>query len=107
MGWKGQSRRHSLARKGVKTANGNNKYILPDPEAKPSHRVGIVEEGHFWFYRNNKLWAVPILENGTLEWGSIIDETELKAVADKGTIGKVEIQLEPITELIKVSEGDA
>ena len=100
MTWKGESRRHSLARKGIKTASGQPRYFVPHKEVKPSSKVGTVIDGHFVFYEKNEIVAVPIFADGTLDWDNKIEELELKSHPEgRDLITQAEIKLEDITEL--------
>ena len=80
MGWKGESRRHSLSRKGIKTnlpdgrrfdvsnyvARGNDTFVILNKKGEPAKNITII--GRKWFQRTygNTYHSVEVYVDGEL-----------------------------------------
>lgn len=86
IGWKGESRRHSLARKGVKTAKGitNSKYNVINSKGKPKLKIGLPDYSrdqikHLCQLANGKEWIAELnMVNGDI----LIDDIQVSKEVD-------------------------
>ena len=96
MVWKGESRRHSLARKGIKTAKGieSPKYSVKTSEGKPKLKIGLPE------YSREQIKHLCQLADGK-EWIA-----ELNMVNDEILIDDVQVSKEINQSYLRWNTGD-
>lgn len=85
-GWHGESRKHSLARKGIKTAQGieSSKYTMKTTKGKPKLKVGLPEYSkeqikHLCLLAEGKEWIAELnMINGDI----LIDDVQVSKEID-------------------------